>query len=343
MLGGRRITSVTRRSYLISNSYKCGLELTPSRVPVKLECIELRKNLPTLTVYLWFSLVLTVVILAASGCAVRRTTKVALPQSSAPPLDASVEDLVGRVNAQADKIQTLTATVDFQPTAGSVYSGVIKEYHDVKGFILVKKPALIRVIGQAPIIRTNIFDMVSDGETFRLNIPPKHKFIVGKTSVTRPAKNALENLRPQHILDALLVQPIDPARDKFSFEKAEDGGRRYYVLTVFQPGVAAILFPQRKIWFDRSNLDAARLQSYGPQGDYLEDVQYSNFQDFQGTRYPTLIQITRPVEDYRLAITILKAVFNQEITPDKFELKKPDGSELVELSAMTPPEDDHGK
>lgn len=303
----------------------------------------MRNNLPALIIHSWVGLALAIVILAASGCAVRRTTKVALPQLSAPPVEASAEDLVGRVNTQSDKIQTLTATVDFQPTAGSVYSGVIKEYHDVKGFILVKKPALIRVIGQAPIIRTNIFDMVSDGETFRLNIPPKHKFIVGKTSFTRPAKNALENLRPQHILDALMVQPIDPARDKFSFEEAEDNGRRYYVLTVFQPGAAAAMFPQRKIWFDGSSLDEARLQSYGPRGNYIEDVQYSNYQDFQGTRYPTLIQITRPVEDYRLAITILKAAFNQEITPDKFELKKPDGAQLVELSAVAQPEDDHGK
>ena len=303
----------------------------------------MRKNLPALINQYWISLALTAVILATSGCAVKRTTKVAVPQSSAPPVEASVEDLVGRVNAQADKIQTLTATVDFEPTAGSVYSGVIKEYHDVKGFILVKQPAFIRVIGQAPIIRTNIFDMVSDGETFRLNIPPKHKFIVGKTSFTRPAKNALENLRPQHILDAMLVQRIDRARDKYSFEEAEDSGRRYYVLTVFQPGTTAAMFPQRKIWFDRSDLDEARLQSYGPSGNYIEDVQYSNYQNFQGTRYPALIQITRPVEDYRLTITIQKAVFNQEITPDKFELKKPDGAELVELSAVAKPEDDHGK
>jgi outer membrane lipoprotein-sorting protein len=115
------------------------------------------------------------------------------------------------------------------------------------------------------------------------------------------------------------------------------------VLTVFQPGDGAELFPLRKFWFDRSNLDVARMQSYGPKGRYTEDVQYSNFKDFQGTRYPAQIQITRPVEDYRLAITIQKATFNQEITPDKFELKKPEGSELVELSAVARPEVDNGK
>ncbi len=330
-------------SPIVSNSYDNRLELTPRGFSVKVECIVLRKNLQVFISHSWLSLLLGFVILAAPGCAVRRTTKVTAPEMSAPAIDASVEDLVGRVNAMGDKIQTLNAKVEFQPTAGSVYSGVIKEYHDVKGFILVKKPALIRVIGQAPVIRTNIFDMVSNGETFKLNIPPKHKFIVGPTAFTRPAKNALENLRPQHILDALLVPQVDEAHERLSFEEAEENGRRYYVLTVFQPGDGEAMFPLRKVWFDRTNLDVARLQTYGPKGDYIEGVDYSGYQDFEGTRYPSQIQITRPVEDYRLGIVIQKATFNQEIAPDKFELKKPDGAELVDLSALSQPEVDHGK
>jgi len=303
----------------------------------------LRNVLPAILVKTWASLLLAAAIVTTSGCAVRRTTTVAPAQAPAPSMEASANDLVGRLNAWADKIHTFTATVDFEPTAGSVYSGVIKEYHDVKGFILVKKPAFVRVIGQAPVIRTNIFDMVSNGETFRLNLPPKHKFIVGPTTFTRPAKNALENLRPQHILDALLIPPIDPAREKFSYEQAEEGGRRFYVLTVFQAEGADGMFPLRKVWFDRTNLDVARLQIYGPQGAYLEDAQYSDYQDFQGTRFPAAIRITRPIDDYGLAITIQKAVFNQEIAPEKFELKKPDGAELVELSAVAQAEDEHGK
>lgn len=308
-----------------------------------MNCNVLRKDYPAYILKSLVSMTIASAIVVAPGCAVRRTTKVAVPELSAPPIEASVDDLVARVNALDSGIQSLTATVDFQPTAGSVYSGVIKEYHDVKGFILVKKPAMIRVIGQAPVIRTNIFDMVSDGETFRLNIQPKHKFIVGPTALTHPSKNALENMRPQHILDALLMPPIDRAKEKLSYEEAEENSHRYYVLTVFQPGDGEKLFPLRKVWFDRSNLDVAQMQLYGPKGSYTEDVQYSDYEDFQGTHFPAQIQITRPVEDYRLAITIQKATFNQEITPDKFELKKPEGAELVELSAVVRPEVDHGK
>jgi outer membrane lipoprotein-sorting protein len=98
---------------------------------------------------------------------------------------------------------------------------------------------------------------------------------------------------------------------------------------------------RRRVWFDRANLDLARLQLYGPRGSYIEDVRYSGYQDFAGVAYPTRIEITRPIEDYRLAIRIEKATFNEPIAPEKFELKQPDGAELVALGERPRTEDPH--
>lgn len=291
----------------------------------------------------WGGGALVAILLAAPGCAARRTTRIPPSQLPPPAREASVADLIAKVNAQSAAIRTLVATVDLEPTAGSVYSGVIKEYRDVRGFILLEKPAMIRMIGQAPVVRTNIFDMVSDGQEFRLYIPPKQKFIVGKTEFRRPAKNSLENLRPQHILDALLVPSMDSTRDKYVLEEAEEGGRRYYVVAVLEVREDGELSLQRKVWFDRSRLEVVRLQLYGPHGAYLEDVAYSRYEDYQTIRYPSRIEINRPVEDYRLSITIVKATFNQPIAPEKFELQKPAGAELVELGAARGPEVPRGQ
>ena len=293
----------------------------------------MRKEFPGRQNFAWSGLALLFVILAAPGCAVRRVTRVEPSQLPPPALEASAADLVAKVNARSEAIRTLVATVELEPTAGSVYSGVIKEYRDVRGFILLEKPAMIRMLGQAPVVRTTILDMVSDGREFRLSIPPKQKFIVGKTDFHRPAKNSLENLRPQHILDALLVPSIEAAHEKCIFEEAEEASRQYYVLSVLEAGWKGELALRRKVWFDRSTLEVARLQLYGPQGAYIEDVRYAAYQDFQGVSYPALIEITRPIEDYRLAITIQKATFNQPIEAEKFELKKPDSAELVVLGA----------
>lgn len=275
------------------------------------------------------------------GCAVRHTTKIEPVQMAPPAKEAQATDLIASLSARNESIRTLTATVDLQPTAGSVYSGVINEYHDVKGFVLIEKPAMLRMIGQAPVVRTNIFDMVSDGEQFRLYLPTKQKFYIGKNVSRRPAKNALENMRPQHILDALLIAPM--GEEKYSYEEAEDGGRRYYVLTTLDSSGDHEWTPRRKVWFDRADLEIARLELYGQHGAYLENVLYSDFRDFQGVRFPAHIQIVRPLEDYRLSITIQKATFNEPLGPEKFELKKPDGAQLVDLSAEPVAEGPHGQ
>ena len=182
-------------------------------------------------------LVLAALILAAPGCLGPKVTHVPNPGQSTPARDASLAELVTKINSWSDAIQTMTATIDLEPTAGSVYSGVIKEYHDVKGFILLKKPSTLRMLGQAPVVRTTIFDMVSDADQFRLYIPPKGKFIVGKTTFQHPAKNALENLRPQHILQALSVPPIDEEHERAYREKLdrESQLKRYFVVSIIEP------------------------------------------------------------------------------------------------------------
>lgn len=281
-------------------------------------------------------LILAALLLATPGCLVQRVTRVHGPDQTIPARDASLAELVAKINAWSDPIHTLTATVDLEPTAGSVYSGVIKQYHDVKGFVLLEKPSTIRLLGQAPVVRTNIFDMVSNGEEFRLSIPSKQKFIIGKTTFRRPAKNALENLRPQHISQALIVPPIDGEHETPSFrveDQSRTQRRRYYVVYIVEASGDRHATLRRKIWFDRADLELVRMQFYEPDGTYTEDVRYSYYQDFQGVHFPTHIEVSRPAEDYEVAITIEKAQFNEAIPPEKFDLKMPEGAELIDLSA----------
>jgi hypothetical protein len=285
---------------------------------------------------------LAATLLVTSGCLVRRETRVQPSQLPRPTLEASIADLVARLNSTSGSIRTLTATVDLEPTVGSIYSGIIKRYQDVNGFILIERPALIRIVGQAPVVRTNIFDMVSSGEEFRLYIPPAQKFIVGKTNFRRAAKNSLENLRPQHILEALLVPALHASSEKWFSEEAEEGTRRFYVLTIVEPSQKELRL-ERKAWFDRADLRLARMQFYESEGVYTEDVHYSDYHNFEGISYPSHIEVERPIEDYRLVITILKATFNQPIEAAKFILNKPEGAQLVDLTTKAEQEKPRGQ
>src|SRR2546422_172900 len=179
-----------------------------------------------------WTLWLAVLPLLLSGCAVSEKHTVP-PAQVRPAHEATADQLIAQYNQQARAVRSINAGVEVVPVAGSSYSGVIEEYHDVRGFILAQKPAHIRMIGQAPVVAKNVFDMVSDGETFRIFIPPKNKFITGPAAFERPAKKPIENLRPQHLLDALFWPELEPGKTVL-FEEFNAEPARYYVLTLLR-------------------------------------------------------------------------------------------------------------
>jgi outer membrane lipoprotein-sorting protein len=286
------------------------------------------------------------------GCASHVITKTTVTQGAAKPVakDASREESIERYNAVARGIQTLNATVELKPTAGSKYSGVIQEYHEVKAFLLVARPANIRVIGQVPVIGKTAFDMASDGETFRVSIPSKNKFLVGPVSAGRTSDKPIENLRPEHLLDAFLWPEIRK-EEEVLFEEYNDDGGRYYVLTVLRGGYRTEIL--RKIWFDRADLQVSRLEDFAPKGVLMADIHLSDWRsvDTSGTSSPATspagasnnavsefahtVVIDRPHDDYKLELQISKIILNEPIPAAKFQLDQPPGSELVRVGEAT--------
>jgi len=288
---------------------------------------------------------LAALALFASGCSVSKKTVVKPGEAPGPLMTATKAELLERYSLQAEAVKSLNATVSMKLTAGSAYSGVIEQYHEVNGFILASKPASIRVIGQAPVVGKNIFDMVSDGTTFHIFIPSKNKFLEGKADLERPAKKPIENLRPQHLVDALLWSPIR-TETPVLFEEANEASGRYYVLTVLrrvgsgshQSGSPPVVEPShleitKKIWFDRSDLNVVRLESYvnEPEGRVNSDVRCSDWELAGDSRYPRRIAISRPGDDYNLEITIKKIALNETIASERFVLQQPTGTDLVKV------------
>ena len=273
----------------------------------------------------------------ACGCASRTgiTKTTTVPVTLRPvALVASREQLLDSYNALARNLQSLDATVDLKPSAGSAYSGVISEYHDVKAFILATRPYDIRVIGQVPIAGTTVFDMASDGHDFEISIPSKNQFLVGPVSLNRVSTKPIENLRPQHLLEALLWPEVHKEEETL-FEEFDDETGRYYIITVLRGGYHPEI--SRKIWFDRTNLKFVRLQTYGPKGVLRSDVRYADWQPPDNSSstlpdYPHSMRIDRPRDEYRLDLTFSKLVVNQPIAPDRFQLQPPQGVEVVRLT-----------
>jgi outer membrane lipoprotein-sorting protein len=275
------------------------------------------------------------VFLSSSRCSwfrVKQTLRVPVSEQALPAKTASLEELTRVINDRAREIQSLKLTVIYQLTGGSINTGEISNYRETDGFILLKKPGQIRLIGQA--FKVTVFDMASDGKEFRIYVPPKNKFIHGLNDQEIKARTDVPvSLRPQHIFQALAVQPLELQEDRdFLFlEEDQEGKHKYYILTVVARTVTSMAL-QRKIWIDRFDLSLVRQKTFEESGKVLSDIAYSNFRDFDGGRYPGIIDFRRPQEDYSLRIRVNKGTINDSLRPEQFVLEQPPGTELIDLT-----------
>jgi len=274
---------------------------------------------------------------SSSGC-LFRSHKVT-PQASTKLRSSTQQQLIDYINSQAENIKSLQATVDIDTTVGGARRGRVTDYQEIRGYVLARKPAMLRMIGLMPVVRNRAFDMVSDGDQFKLWIPSKNKFITGHNQITHVSSNALENVRPQHIFDALLLRHIDPQSEiavlESDFETVKVGKNAEtlqpdYVIDVIRKGQQN-WFLSRKITFSRSDLLPHRQRIYDETGALVTDAHYDDFENYNGSNFPNRIEIWRPVEEYSIVLKIIKLQLNQSLTSEQFALSRPPGAELINL------------
>ena len=282
-------------------------------------------------------------MLPTTGC-LFRSRKVENRMSTAPLQTATREELVQRINADAAQIRTMNATVDIRASAGGQKKGKVTDYTEIRGYILAEKPAMLRMIGLVPVVRSRAFDMVSDGDNFKLWIPPKNKFIVGRNDVIKPnPTQPLENLRPQHIYDALLLREIDPKSEiavlESSSEQVVDPKTKKhveqpnYIIDVIRKDGGPNWFLSRKIYFDRVDLTPYRQVVYDMNGNVATIADYQMFREYPGgINFPSRINIDRPQEEYAVDISIVDIKLNVPLKPEQFQLQQPPGTQLVHLT-----------
>jgi len=289
-------------------------------------------------------LLILLLALPATGC-LFHSHKVERQVSTAPLKNATQQDLIAAINEQASKIHALQATVDIDTSVGGSERGKITDYKQIRGYVLLRKPAMLRMIGLLPIVRNKAFDMVSDGKKFELWIPPKNKFVVGNNDVvaTNP-QQPMENIRPKAIYDALLVHNIDPndiAILENGFETVLDSKRHSveqpdYELDVIERGENG-WYLARKIVFSRTDLLPRRQLLYNQKSELVTEATYDNYKDQAGITFPNSIEIYRPLEEYDITLTMVKLQLNESLADDQFVLQQPPGAEVVHLDRAQAP------
>jgi hypothetical protein len=284
----------------------------------------------------WWSVGFLAVLPWLSGC-LYHTHKVEKTTLAGPAMDASVAQLVNEVNDRYSAVNSLTATVDFQATTGGARQGKQTDITPFHGYILLRKPAMLRVLALLPVVRTHAFDLASDGQTFKLVIPPRSRAIVGTNKVTKPSANALENLRPDIFLDSVLVKSIEPERLVYltNTSQTQRQGKKLvetpeYDLHIGEEDPQAtdglkvhVLKPTRVIRFSRLTLLPIGQDIYDADGGVETHVEYGPYRQFGTAHMPSSIVIQRPREAYQITISVQKVVVNQPLGDEQFVLKIP--------------------
>lgn len=227
---------------------------------------------------------------------------------------APQSDLMKEVNRFA-RVNSLRAKVDVRFEDNSFAEFGLKEaFRTADGEVVVQRPGKILLKVSVPVIKSDVAQMTSDGEKFRVAILQDggsgkyKKFVKGTNNADysklqktldnseikdgKPQKdsvNAFANLRPQHFTDAMLVRPTDETNvytQSTIFEMEEDNStdkkspvrkvmRGYYLLDEFAKQDDGALKITRRFWFDRvGGIRLARQQIFDRQGEIESDIVY---------------------------------------------------------------------
>ncbi|HEX6278572.1 MAG TPA: hypothetical protein VFZ49_01035 [Pyrinomonadaceae bacterium] len=221
---------------------------------------------------------------------------------------------MGEVNRFA-AVKSMRAKMDLKFEDNSFAQFGSKEvYRSADGEVVVQRPANIYLKVQVPVIKSDVAQMTSDGETFRVAILQDggsgkyKKFVKGSNNADysklqrdlsesngeasgeiKENVNAFANLRPQHFTDAMLVRPTDEKylyAQSSTYQIEEDVtqkkksplrvvNRGYYLLDEFERDSNGGLKISRRFWFDRvGGIRLARQQIFDAKGEIESDILY---------------------------------------------------------------------
>lgn len=301
-------------------------------------------------------LVLALLSFSLGGC-LKHTRSLEQLEKPTIVISSSPQQLIEGLNQRYDSIHSMKATITIQASVGDTKNSKVTDYTSIRGYILLRQPDMLRVLGLMPVVETRAFDMVSNGKSFKLLIPPKDTAIEGTGTVTVPSSNPLMNLRPSVFYDSLLVGKVEP--DDYTYvtsdtrivtagtflsripgtKSAHIPGSKHlvaepdYELGILRrSGDSRELIPERVVHISRTNLLPYQQDEYNSKGILVTRTFYSDYQTFNQIPYPTHIVIRRPIDGYQLDLKIQKLTFNEPLKDEQFQLKIPSGTKIKHLS-----------
>lgn len=276
-------------------------------------------------------------LLLLSGC-LFTTRKLPVPRAPQVTQTATGEELVEQINKRWDALQTLNVRVQIQASVTNTKKDEATDFTSVRGIILMRKPEMVRVLGQLPVLGTRAFDMASDGKTFTLVVPPKGMAYKGSNTEPPKGTTGLQSMRPTLFFDAMFVRGIGPddAYTKTAdTDTVEDPQKKHlliipeYILSVMRPRAnSRELQPLRVIHIHREDLLPYQQDLYDEKNNLETQIIYGRYVEYGDHLYPSSITIKRPMDQYQVVLSVEKVTQNMPLSDDQFQIKIPEGTKI---------------
>jgi len=285
----------------------------------------------------WSTPVLAMILLlAGNGCSsvIKDKQKFEIPRAYREAKTATLDGLVSLINQRYAGVDSIVASkFEVLFHGGSAELGLIEKYPRARGYLAAKWPASIYVNILNPLTNSTLVAMASRNGEFQIWAPRDNKYVTGRTDVRLDEEQPLFNVRPQHLLNALMIEPV-PSSGPLSvvfLEEDQDPSFKYYVMTVLgRESESEGFCLRRKVWIERSAMRMARQQYYDC-GALVSDVVYSAQVEEAGFLVSTGVDMTRISEHYRIDLKLEAEGLevNRPVKEERFDIPRPAGAELV--------------
>lgn len=258
-----------------------------------------------------------------------QTVKVTPP--AATVRTATLDELVERFSA-ASSSNSLKSTVLMELSVLNDERDARREFAELKGAVVGRRPGGIRVVAQVPVTGQRAFDMASDGDKFRVYLPWKHLVYEGENALDVRSEKREENIRPTHVLDPLLIEA--PREDETPvLLNRREGRTGYQVLQLLRSKPGGGLWVARAAWYNRADLSLSRLEIFSTEGDIETIARYQEWAETDKGLRPSVITVNRPLDGYDLSMRLLTPKWDAPVEQDAFVLEAPKNVDVVPVGS----------
>lgn len=251
---------------------------------------------------------------------------VILSVSCARPFTASKEyfiltstgDILNQLEKRKDDFKDLRAwaSLSFQSE---------DESYSFQEALLLQVPAHIRMEILSPFGNPVVL-MVANENNFSIFDMNRKKFYQGRASQENLYRFLQLPLKPEDLIN-LLSGNIPHLDSDAPVKEVVISNKKVYLLE----GSDDHYLGKWRMWIDSQNYVPLRVALFSLDGEVLYDVYYEDFQSVNDYRFPGELTILMPSEGKKLSLKYKTITLNQGIPVDVFQLKVPEGIDVIQM------------